>query len=799
MKEIKLILFVCLSAFAFTSNAQTYSGNVNDNAGNPVEFANVILLQTTDSAFVAGNVTDSSGIFTLKAPENQYIIKISAIGYKTFLQEVNQKKMGTIVLQNDTATLQEVSVTAQKKLIERKVDRLIFNVENSIAATGGDAIDALKVTPNLRVQNEQISIIGKSGVSLMVNDRILQISGEDLTNYLKSIPADNIQRIEVITTPPAKYDAEGNSGIVNIILKKAKNESWNLTLRSAFSQASYFRIFPAANFMLQTGKLSLNAGVATQFGKNLYQSTITYTYPTEFWHQKRDRISHPKFPISPNIAVNFQFSDKLSAGIQYNGSVTSWNHTITNDSYIYNNAQKEVLNKIYANEGNDTGDACNHSVNFNIIQKLDTLGKKISFDADYFLSNTDKQNPFNTINSFCNPLAAQQNYFTENNSLNNIQNFSTRIDFEMPYKWATLNYGGKLSFTQTKNVVDGKFYQEGNLYLAQNNDFTYKENNEALYFSIEKKFGKKWMAKAGLRFEATQTKGISKPLGQAQQTNDKNYEKLFPTAYLSYQHNENHTFSIDYSRRIQRPDYWYLNPARWYDNLNSYSSGNPFIQPAFVQNFDFSHTFKNLLTTQISYYYAADIYNNQLRRFENDNIIFFFDNYGTGQGFSFSENLNCNITKWWENSTSFDIWFPKQTLYSDFQDFMTDESYFGAYFSTNNTFVLNKAKTLSVELYFDYEFSQKSKNFSLKSSYDLSIGAKYQLFDKKLQLALLFSDIFRADLHSFNMTTQNVYQTYSQYFDTRFVRLTVTCKLGNSKISFQKRAGSNSEEKNRAN
>jgi len=239
MKKRHLIAFLLIILFQNQVFSQIkISGQIKNEKNNPVEFIE-IQLQNKDSIIFKSELTNAEGKFILQTEKGEYSLLVRQLGVIYHNQKINVNQdtyIGIINITEKEQQLQEVVITSKKKLIERKVDRLIFNVENSISASGGDAIDALKVTPSIRVQNDNISMIGKSGMGIMVNDKIIQLSGDDLINYLKNLKSDEIKKIEVITNPPSKYDAQGNSGLVNIVLKSAKSNSLNGSFRNVLSQ-----------------------------------------------------------------------------------------------------------------------------------------------------------------------------------------------------------------------------------------------------------------------------------------------------------------------------------------------------------------------------------------------------------------------------------------------------------------------------------------------------------------------------------------------------------------------------------
>ena len=517
------LVFSCSTLFAQTQ----LSGKLLNQNKNPINLAEVVLFNK-DSIAVKSEFTNEEGMFSLTTEKGEYVLKIIQIGKILYTQKITVSQnlnLGLIQISAAPQQLQEVVVTGKKKLVERKIDRLIFNVENSISATGGDALDALKITPSIRVQNDQIAMIGKSKMSVMIDDRLIQLSGDDLINYLKTISSDNIKNIEVITTPPAKYDAEGNSGIVNIKLKKAKKDSWSTTLRSTSTLATYFRQSEGVNFMFQKNKWSVLADVSVGTPKYIYTNDQTYQYPNdEYWEADINHINKYKY-ISPNLSVDYKINNKWTVGMQYTGSFDRINRDEFYETSIFQTNTKVDLLKFYKTNGKNKEDTYTHSLNFKTVHVLDTIGKKVTIDVDYFKNDSDKNNPFYTTNTDY-AINQLEDFYTNNQANQTIDNFSTRVDFEMPYKWATLNYGGKISFTTNYAELNGKFYklisQNPEIYLSQHTHFDYTENNQALYFSIQKELSKKWEAKVGLRLENTQTKGYSEELNQ---TNKNNYNK----------------------------------------------------------------------------------------------------------------------------------------------------------------------------------------------------------------------------------------------------------------------------------
>jgi hypothetical protein len=234
MKTLQLMLTLLLPVMLY---GQTISGKVTDKT-DIIPFANVIVKNTTDN-IITGTTTDDQGLFGLKASQGTYIIEISYLGYKTWHKKVQLDEnlnLGTILLEENEQALDEIIVKTEKRVLERKIDRLVFNVDKSIAAVGGNGLDILKITPGVQVQNGTLAILGKGASQLMINGRLSPLAGDELVSFLSGFSASDIQKIEVITNPPAKYEASGNGGLINIILKKGVQDSWKNATTISYNQ-----------------------------------------------------------------------------------------------------------------------------------------------------------------------------------------------------------------------------------------------------------------------------------------------------------------------------------------------------------------------------------------------------------------------------------------------------------------------------------------------------------------------------------------------------------------------------------
>lgn len=704
-----------------------------------------------------------------------------------YSQEKNNDSINKIIEKQ----IQEVEIIAKKKLIERKVDRLIFNVENSISATGGDALDALKVTPSIRVQNDQISMVGKNNMSVMIDDRLMQLSGDELTSFLKTIRSEDIKSIEVITNPPAKYDAQGNSGIVNIKLKKAKKNSISGNLKTSYTQATHPLGVFGGGLNYQKDKLTITSNINYNNGSIAPYQEYTIYYPSYTWFETNDKRRFLN-SLSGRVALDYQVSPKTTMGVQYSGVLSKPLVKGKNTSYITSNSS--TLDSLIITPSRTEIDRKTHSLNFHSITKVDTLGTQYSVDVDYFKFTSFLDNIFNTNTFLSNNVPIPNRYISANTISNqNIDIYSAKFDYEMPLKWVNLSFGGKVSFINNDSKVS--YFDTSSMSpifdSSKSNIFNYKENIQAIYLSGNKKLSEKWDLQLGLRLESTQTKGFSETLNQ---TNKNNYNKLFPTFYLTYKATENSTWGLNYSKRIDRPSYSDLNPFRFYSSAYNYSEGNPFLQPFFIDNIDLSLSYKN--------FYTSLYVTNMTNGFDQ---VTFVSNENPGQfviPYNFYKQLNVGIMQnytfnkfaWFESNNSLSIYYAKTT--SDLINTLPRIDNWTVSFNSNNSFILNKSKTFRAEFGFTYQSPSVAGSYSLSKFYYFDAGVRYSVLNKKLHIGLNAMDIFRTNRPIFTQVVNGIVQRNNEYDDTQKIRLSLTWNFG-KQLKSEKRDQSNEDEKNR--
>ncbi|MGG5578272.1 TonB-dependent receptor domain-containing protein [Myroides sp. C15-4] len=792
MKTKRITFFILL--LSFISQAQSkLTGSLVDAAHQPLDYVEVLLLNQQDQ-LIQHTYTDDTGSFVLlDIPSATYILRIQYLGvkqYETTLSIETDRQLDPIVIQNDQQ-LDEIILTAQAKLVERKIDRTVFNIEQSIHANNSNAKDVLKLTPGLKVDKDQIAQIGKSSMQVMVNDKLLPLTGEDLINYLSTIPSETIKKIEVITTPPAKYEASGNSGLINIVLKQGKHNAWSNQISGGFTAADKATYKISDVFNYSKNKVSLAASLNASSGYSQEIGKMELHYPKETW-KTVFRETAKKEDLSGSFQLDYQATPSTGIGVQYRGNTYKQNTQDKNQTNVYNLVDNLIKN--IETKGKSSPDFNNHAVNLNLNHQFDTVGTRLNLDMDYFNYITHKNRVFNTKKATVhNVVNSDQNSQTDGDQT--IDNYSAKIDMEQPLSFANLTYGAKVSFVQTINNANsfntnaGSATQE----ILQADHFVYKENIQAVYFSATRSFSKQWEAQVGLRLESTQTVGES----AASQSKEKTtYTELFPSVYVNYKMNEDHTFSLTANRRINRPSFWQLNPFRWYVNEYNYVTGNPSLKPTFTNALTLSYTLKNKLFINASYSKVKDLAT-QYATIDKINSIQILQQANVFD----AENYNLSMTHihdawhWFNSQNTLSVFYNSTKLLLPVD--LTTSNGMGYYFNSNNTINLNADKTLQAQVDYFYQSKLNNGNWKLKAMQGLNIGMKYAMLDKKLNLSAYLNDIFRTSHLRAEATSDGVKQGYTMYYDNRYFSLGLSYSFGNSKIKVSERQGSNKEVINR--
>ncbi|WP_026729247.1 TonB-dependent receptor domain-containing protein [Flavobacterium denitrificans] len=794
MKKLHLLIFLVLPLFCLAQSTLKLKGKIASETKS-LEWAEVSI-STLEGKIIDGTMAKEDGSFEINLKTGSYKIKISLLGFTDYEKEIALEKdtdLGTIVLKENETKLVEVVVQSKKKTIEQKTDRLVYNLENNVNNVGGDALSAINTAPGVVVQNNTINILGKGTSRVMIDGRIIELTGEELNNFLKSISASDIKNIEIISNPPAKYEAEGTGGLINIIMKKGARDSWKNTITASYDQNKYGIYTLRDNFFYNKNKFRFSASVNGKTGyKNVDEVSDVYFEDGLSNLNARTKIKNES--LSGKLALDYDFSEKTTIGFQILNDRTNpdfQTDIIVNKYNTQNELQYYIINNSFADRGSK-----NQTYNAHLITKLDPKNRKLSFDVDYFNYNSKFDREFIANNYLADGTFVDVNQSGRNISNQDIDNLSFKADMEHPLETLNLSYGAKASFTNSTSDVLYYDTITGTPILdpSQSNRFKYTENNQAIYINGDKKINEKWNLQLGLRLENTQTNGFSETLNQE---TINNYLKLFPTVFASYKKNENNSFSLNYGKRINRPRFDLLNPFRIYISSNSYSEGNPFLKPSFSDNFEFAHSYKEILRTSVFVNVITDGYGILFTSNpETSTQIITRDNYFKSLNYGIGENYSASFAKWWQSENSVYFLGAKTEFIKDIN--ATPANSLQIDFSTNNTFVLGKTTKLQID--FSYTTPYKSGLYEIGYASSFDIGLKQDLFNKTMQIAFLANDIFNTSyLKNFTSVVNGVKQVYSNNESNRFVRLSVVYNFGNKKINVKERNFGNQEEGKRAN
>lgn len=769
--QSSFILFSLLSALVFSSKGQNIMSGiiVSSKNNSPLEFVNVLLFRLPDSVYIKGGISNRDGKYTISdIKEGQYVASFSFIGFqrKQKLVEIKQNQSLDITLEEQGKTLNEVIVQGKKPLFEQRIDRLIYNISNSLFASTNNTWEALGGVPGIQMDMKGSISIQNKMTLIMMDGRLIRLPPEETSNLLKSMQASEIQSIELFLNPPAKYDAEGGA-LLNIITKKSQNYGFNGTLNVGFRQNTYNKESLGLNFNYRKSKINFYGLYSEGYGNSLrkIEDYVTYINPIVNWNIDHEKVAQT-LSNTARLGVDFYLNKFNTIGIQTDASFSNSSGTRNVNTNIDNPIQKQFTQNF-----ND-GDVNDFNANLNYKRTFSKQGKELEVNVDKVWYNTSNlQNVITKIDNSTTEFS--------NNSTQKINIFSAKIDYNTSFgKNKNLAFGGKFYSIKTNNDLDFKDRIGVNYVLnpLKTNSFDYTENTQALYASLNQNF-KKFQYNAGLRLENTQTEGFSV---NTNQRNLNDYLRLFPTIYLQYDANETHKFNFSYGRRINRPEYWRLNPFQYYVTPFYYLTGNPFLKPAFPESSQFSYMLKSK--------YIFNLFFNQTRgKFTNiteqDNKNQLYRNVqlnlDNGSTFGVSMILPIRIGNFLEMNNYFQV--EQKTEESTFQDVFFIRKKIVGYVRSTSSVMLSKTKNIRAEISAWYSSDAIQGIYNIGSMGDFSLSFRKPVFQNKGNLTLSFSDLFYTNVYRINVDYLDQKNGFTERNDTRMVSLNLSLNIGKKK------------------
>lgn len=803
VKKNLLLLFVFLNFFPQGSSAQnSIKGLIQDSIQAPVSFCAVALVNAGDSSVVKGNLADEKGAYAFKdIKSGSYRLKFANVGFQSFISEIITidslavMEMLPVILKNDGVNLKEVSIAAFKPNIEFKKGMVVMNVENNLLANGNTVLELLRRIPGVTIDAQNnIFVNGQSGVRFLIDGRLQQIPASQMMNLLSGMPAESVSLVELIKNPPAKYDAAGSGGMINIVMKKAKMKGFSGSISESLSRGYHFRSGTTASLNFKSNKVS----VFTNF------SYYDMHFETNNYLKNSITDSVSKFEtISTGRQLPQRATLNLSGGLEYElNKKNILGLTISNNpSKIKNNENARagitsgnIFNYDHYDFMIETRQQINNpSANINFTSKLDTLGSQIQLSADatnykenftkytenrfFDISDQETQQPGRARTTFDNDFRI----YTQKLDYN--KQFENTLSFEAGLKSSFVNNLSKAK-VELSDTVRGMLETDTNF----SNTYKYDERIFAGYISFSKTI-KKFSLKAGLRAEQTHIRASTNPKPFRLK---RDYINFFPSSSVDYKLNDKHSLQFSYSYRIDRPDYERLNPTRVYNEQLRYGSGNPQLKPQYSHYVELDYNYKNFITLHAGYYRTTGFmyyyfYGVPETKITVDTIF----NYPYRNNYIFSVFLQKQIK--WLNMQLFGM-----TMYRNFKGevngIRSDSRTLQYYGNFNIEIMLPKEFKLQFNGYYNSKIKDGVQIYYPSGS--AGIGILRSFLNKKLDVSLSLYDIFYTERYPYSNSVNGQHSYYSERTDSRRFRAYVLWKFGKMKID-KRTKNSNDEEKGR--
>jgi len=764
------VIFFLLCFFQVSLFSQTLSGTVAEPSGAPAAFATLRLRSWPDSVFLVGTNTDADGAFDFpQIGAGKYYLQTGLIGFQDDLRVIELAEPGDwqlapIRLAAASVGLAEATVSARKPMIERLVDKTVVNIEGTALASEGNGYDLLQRSPGVVITpQDAILLNGKNGTLVMIDGRPTQLSGAELANLLRSIPAENIAAIELITQPSSKYDAEGVGGIINIRLKRRANAGWNGSVNGSYSQSLHHRAQAGANLNYRPGAVNVFAQYtlndAAQLveqqverqsaGLNLRQSNpATSSWVSQFW----------------KTGIDWNLDDKNSVGALLIGSDYDNSTRATSQTNFFEAGlpfqDSSLLSTRRSPEQNQR---LNYNLNY---RYADTLGTEWTIDLDRisFRQHADNTLDFygSTLNRLNTASAGDIGVWSVKTDLSKNLSSVYRLETGLKNTWSDL----------TQQLSSGVGYGP----TAQaNNRFSLKENILATYANLGSQQGR-WRWQIGLRAEHTHIVGRGTYLENgAEQGMDTIYLAVFPTAYLQFTAAENHQFNLNLNRRIDRPAYQDLNPFIWQTDLYSAERGNPSLRAAFSWNGELGYTYKNAASLTLGYSSLTDVVSSIAVQ-ESSQTITQPANLARQRQWSLNLNTPLPIAAWWEGELWVGVWH--SNFKAELPEGLLNESSWGGGCWINHSFSLPRSIRLSVSGW--AQFPTRDGMFTNRGIWSANISVKKKMLHDRMTVRLACWDLFVSQRWTQQADFGAVRTRFRNNWESRQINLGLTWNFGKS-------------------
>ena len=792
MEKSTFTLILLLLTMSLWSQALSQiGGQILSETHEEVVSATILLRKSIDSTLVKAWTSDLDGTYTLDdIPAGAYFLEVICIGFEDFSGEIFEVQDGedlavpTIFISTKMEMLEEVIVKAARPIIEVRPNKTVFNIDGNINATASDAFELLRKAPGVLIDNnDKLMLLGRSGVRIYIDDKPTHLSTDDLANYLKSMPSTEIEAIEIITNPSAKYDAAGNAGIINIRLKKDKNLGLNVDLNTSYSIGTYAKYNNAFNSNFRRKNLNIYGQYGHSIGNwtnyniiDREQAGMTFDQTAKM---RGDYLNHRY-----RIGVDYSLTYKSTLGILFNGYNNAGSFHNNSVVDIAKTSNGEILSKLYAsNDIDQTRDNLTLNLNYSY---NDGMGSKFNIDADAgrFQNDGISWQPNRYMDSNNSELITERIFSSLTPTTISI--YTLKMDLEKPLWGGQLAVGGKFSSVLTDNTYDffDVIEHQKVKNLDRSNQFEYVEQVGAMYTSYQRQIAR-WNLSLGLRVENTSSRSdlTSEKLMLSEKV-DRNYLDWFPSGGLTFQMNEKNMLRFNYSRRLDRPSYQDLNPFEFKLDELTFLKGNAFLNPQYANNFSISHTLNSKLNTTLNYSITKDLITRINDTLNTDATFITFVNLDRQKVISLGVSYPFTITKWWNVFANLSAY--QTTNKANFAPGkLVDITAFGINTYAQNTFSLPKDFRLEVSGFYRSPFIWEA-NFQFDAMYTIDLGLRKKLLKDRATLKIAVTDVFNTHkVHGSNQFGELKMAVWSGW-ESRQLRVNFNYLLGNRKIKGQR-------------
>ncbi len=790
-----LLLVVCSQCAIYAQETSTTLAGKVASETLPMEFVNIVILDWETKKIVNGTVTDADGAFSFTIAPGTYSVKASFLGYENYespaikVESGNNQIIPLINLKQDGKLLNEVVVeaTTKKPLIQLQSDKIVMNVENSVLSEGNTALELLEKAPGDMVDNDgNISLRGKQGVTIMINDKKTYLSQQQLTNLLKGTSSSSISAIEVITNPSAKYDAAGNAGVINIKLKKNARNGFNGSVNANYGRGRKNRFGSGLNLNYKTGKYNLYGSYDQYYRGESETFTFDRSFYTDASRQRLDKVSNQYSvtdePLKTNnfkAGLEYDLSEHTFVGFKVSGDIGSYTNNSMSENKV-RSADSSLLSDALTNNHNYSK-WNSMSYNGSFLHKFDNEKQEISADVDYthsrFRDNALLATQFN-------PTPVQSAYESTRRGMtpSSTTIFVAKADYVYRVKEKlSFEAGWKSSFVKSDNDVRYDTISGGNWAIdhGTTNHFIYKEQIHAGYINYKQSFGF-IDVQAGLRAEHTIAEGNQVTMNSVVK---RNYTQLFPSLFLKKNIGEAHTVQLSYSRRIDRPDYYDLNPFRFFRDPFIFYEGNPYLQPELTHSVEWGYSFRSKHMINFFYSTTSDVIVDAITQIDNTNTtILRSENLSTRKNYGMSLTSSVKLTRWWDSSSFLNLYRNEFSGEQNETDIAT-----GIWsYTINSQHSLRFKKGLSSEFSFQYNSRSIYSTFERKDFFVVSAGIQKKLFSDKATVKLAVNDIFKSRRFYRTMQFNNINMKENINLDSRILNVSFTYNFGDQSQSARK-------------